>query len=270
MNAKRKTARVVLRLDPLGTTTPALRAIAQLAHALDAELAARLVEDSRLVDALAFNAQSVEDVNNARRVERGLRRQIEGVAGDMAWSFDVVRCAGVIAVECALHADDLFAIALPEIEHAMSILRDEISNGLARTSGVLLMPRAQPQPNRPIVGLVTDEAGLSQIVESAADLATRFRQQLSFVVVDDGDLFARVRATAASHWTGPGAVALHPVPTSQMDILAAYVRNLRPKLVVLAPSPESIQELLARPRLLRELGAPILLLRPAQDSDRPE
>ncbi len=273
MSGKRKTTRVVLRLDNFGASAPALQAIAQLARAMEAELAARLVEDNRLLAALAFNAQpSADEASDAsaRHAERRLRALIESIAtqSELAWSFDIVRCAGVMAAECTLHADDLLALALPEIERAMDVLREEISNGLARTSGVLLMPHAQPARNRPVVGMITDEAGLSRTVASCADLSASLRLPLSFVVVDDRDLFARVRAAAASHWSEAGAVALHAVPTAQLDILAAHVRSLRPKLVVWAPPPSWLKELLARPRLLREIGAPILLLGMESPSDK--
>src|SRR5262249_8979184 len=163
-------------LDATGAPAPAIRAIARLAHAMEAEFAARLIEDKRLGDALAF-AGSATPTTDLHQVERILRRQIEGVAAetDAAWSFDVAQCAGVFAAECVLHEDDLLAIALPEIEQMMSILREEISSALARTSGVLLMPRSQPHGDRPVVGMIADEVGLAQIVETSTALAERLR-----------------------------------------------------------------------------------------------
>jgi hypothetical protein len=275
MSGKRKTTRIVLRLDAFGASTPALHAIAQMASAMEAELAARMVEDSRLFAALAYGAQASAPLDHqvpdaARHAERRMRRLFEGIVAqtDLAWSFDVVQCAGVIAAECALHADDILALALPEIERAMDVLRDEILNGLARTSGVLLMPHAQPERNRPVVGMITDDAGLSRTVASCAEFSASLRLPLSFVVVGESDLYARVRASAASHWGEAGAVALHAVPTAQLDILAAHVRSLRPKLVVWAPPASRLEELLARPRLLREIGAPILLLGMESPSDK--
>jgi hypothetical protein len=265
MSAKSKTSRIVLRLDSVGAPLPALRAIARLAQVLEAEFAARFVDDRRLVDALAFDARARESGDHAtrlRHLERSLRREIEGIAVEakMTWSFDIAQCAGIFATECALHADDLLAIALPDVEHMMGTLRQEISGGLSRASGVLLMTRTQPTANRPVVGMVIDQAGLPQVVETSAELAGLLHHPLTFVVADHGDLKAHVRKAAAAHWTGPGAVALSTVPTVQLDLLAAHVRNLRPKLVVIAASPSSMEEFLARPRLFREIGAPILFL----------
>ena len=265
MSPMRKTARVVVRLDPGGASSPALRAIARLAQVMDAEFAARFIDDRRLTAALAFESSAGDgDDHKAaiRHLERTLRRQIEAIAAEanMAWSFDIAQCSGIFATECALHADDLLAIALPEIEQMMSMLREEISAGLARTSGVLLMPRLQPSANRPIVGMVIRESALPQVVDASVEIATRMHQPLSFVVADGGDLLARVRKAVAAQWAGPGAVALHAVPSTQVDYLAAQVRSLRPKLVIAAPPKTSLAEILARPRLLREIGAPILLL----------
>jgi hypothetical protein len=241
---------------------PALRAIATLAHAMEAELAARFIEDRRLSDALAFATHGAGEDSKAslRHVERNLRRAVESVAAHdkIAWSFDIAQCSGIFAAECALHPDDLLAIALPEVEQMMGILREEIVTGLARTSGVLLMPRHQPAANRPIVGMIMREASLNEVVDAGVDIATRTRQPLAFVVASE--LLAHVRKAVAGQWTGPGAVALHPVPTAEMEFLAAQVRSLRPRLVVAAPPKAIIAELLARPRLLREVGAPILLL----------
>jgi len=260
----RKTARVVVRLDAIGAGLPALRAIARLTQAMEAEFAARFVDDRRLATALAFASHGAGDDPSAsiRHVERNLRRQIESIAAEekLAWSFDIAQCSGIFAAECVLHRDDLLAIALPEVEQMMGILREEIATGLARASGVLLMPRHQPAANRPIVGMVMREASLAQVVDTSIDIAERTRQPLAFVVADDGDLLAHVRKAVAAQWSGPGAVALHPVPTHEMEYLAAQVRSLRPRLVVSAPPKSIIVQLLARPRLLREVGAAILLL----------
>lgn len=271
MSAMRKTSRIVVRLDSIGAASPALRAIAQLAHAMEAEFAARFIEDRRLLDALAFGPSptSSDPKASLRHVERNLRRQIASIAAETqtAWSFDIAQCSGIFAAECALHADDLLAIALPEVEAMMSMLREEISTGLARSSGVLLMPRAQaPANHRPVVGMVMREASLAQVVGASMEIAARTRQPLAFVVAEDGELLAHVRKAVAAQWNRPGVVPLHAVPTGQMEFLAAQVRSLRPRLVVAAPPRAVIAELLARPRLLREVGAPILLL-PAGDSD---
>jgi hypothetical protein len=265
MSGQRKTARLVLRLDSFGASTPALRAIARLAGAMEAEFAARLVEDRRLAGAMAFNAQSAAPLVTVHHIERSLRRRIEEVAAraDAAWSFAVAECSGVFAAECTLHADDLLAIALPEIEPMMGLLREEISGALARAAGVLLMPRTPPPPNRPVVGVITHPSGLSQVVEMATQLATRLHLPLSFVVVDDGDLVERVHAQAAAQWNGP--LKLHISPKSQLENLAAFVRSLRPKQVVAAPRPSTIQEFLRRPRLLREMSAAVLLLPAGED-----
>jgi len=264
VSPKRKLTRVVLRIDAVGVGLPALRAIATLARAMEAEFAARFIEDRRLTDALAFAVHAPGDDHKAslRHVERNLRRQVESIAehDKIAWSFDIAQCSGIFAAECVLHPDDLLAIALPEVEQMMGILREEIVTGLARTSGVLLMPRHQPVGNRPIVGMIMREASLAEVVEAGVDIATRTRQHLAFVVASEGDLLAQVRKAVAGLWSGPGAVALHPVPTTEMEFLAAQVRSLRPRLVVAAPPKAIIEELLARPRLLREVGAPILLL----------
>src|SRR6185436_16286895 len=97
---------------------------------------------------LAFASHGADEDSMAsiRHVERNLRRQVESIAAEskLAWSFDIAQCSGIFAAECVLHHYDLLAIALPEVEQMMGILREEIATGLARTAGVLLMPRAQP------------------------------------------------------------------------------------------------------------------------------
>src|SRR5262249_54788486 len=159
-----------------------------------------------------------------------LRREIESIAGEMktAWSFDIAQCSGVFAAECLLHPDDLLAITLPDVEQMMAILREEIATGLARTSGVLLMPRAQFSAGRPIVGMVMREAALATVVDASIEIAARMRQPLAFVVADQGELLADVRKAVTAQWAGPGAVALQPVPSTNVEYLAAHVRSLRP------------------------------------------
>lgn len=271
MSARRKTARVVVRLDPASAPSPALRSIARLARIMEAEFAARLVEDRRLMDALALAAPSgSSDTRSAlSRIERTLRREIESIADEVktAWSFDIAQCSGVFAAECTLHPDDLLAITLPEVEQMMSILREEIATGLQRTAGVLLMPRAQVAAHRPVVGMIIREAALTTVVEASVEIAARSRLPLAFVVADQTDLVANVRKAVAGQWSGPGAVALHAVPTTEVEYLTAQVRSLRPALVVSAPPRAAVSQILARPRLLREVGAPILLL-PSEDADK--
>jgi hypothetical protein len=138
--------------------------------------------------------------------------------------------------------------------------------GLERTSGVLLMQRAEAAADRPVVGMVIREAALATVVDAGIDIATRMRQPLAFVVADNGELVANLRKAVAARWTGAGAVALHPVPTTDVEYLVAQVRSLRPALVLAAPPKSAIQEILARPRLIREVGAPILLL-PTSNTD---
>jgi hypothetical protein len=271
MMVKRKTARVVVRLDPIDAPSPALRSIARLAQIMDAEFAARLIEDRRMMDALAFAGASPGNGDPRaalRHAASNLRRQVAGIAGEMktAWSFDVTSCSGIFAAECTLHTDDMLAITLPEVERMMGILREEISTGLARTSGVLLMTRAQLSVTRPVVGMIMRQAAVEAVVDASIEIATRLRQPLAFVVADNGDLVGDVRKAVAAQWTGPGAVALHPVPTTDVEYLAAQVRSLHPALVVSAPPKAAIKEILARPRLLREVGAPILLL-PSEATD---
>lgn len=265
MSGRRTPARVVVRLDAVGAGSPALRAIASLAHIMEAEFAARFVEDRRLIDALAFASPSPdqEDQRAALRfAERTMRRQVERIAVELhaAWSFDIATCSGIFAAECALHQDDLLAITLPDVEQMMSTLRDEISMGLTRAAGVLLMPRIQPPAGRPVVGMVMREASLSHVVDTSIDIAARTRQPLAFVVADDGDLLALVRKAVSAQWIGQGSVALHSVPTHEIEFLAAKVRSLKPRLVVAAPPKAVLTQILARMRLLREVAAPILLL----------
>ena len=264
MSGVRKTTRVVLRLESFGASTPALRTIARLARAMEAELAARLVKDSRLAAAMAFHDPGTPSELSAHHIERSLRRRIESIAVETnaAWTFGIAECAGVFASECALHADDFLAIALPEIEQMMAVLREEISNALARGAGVLLVPRTQPQQSRALVGVISHASGLSQVIAVSSQLAAHLREPLALVVVDDRDLVERVHREITGDRNAP--IALHVVPTSQLENLAPYVRSLRPKQVVAAPRPSTIREFLQRPRMLREMSAPVLLL-PAEE-----
>ena len=136
--------RIVLRLDPAQRRDGAMEIAARLAKAFDAELAARMIADTRLAGAFAVRTASAPTMEvSLRRAEVGFRQTISAIATreHAHWSFEVVHCAGVLARECAMAEDDLVAIDLPRMEFSMAELREEIAEALIeedlhRRSGV--------------------------------------------------------------------------------------------------------------------------------------
>src|SRR5262245_32754737 len=151
MSSTRIVRRIVLRLDPTLAGDGSCVAVAtRMARAFDAELAARLVSDTRFAGALTPPAGSANPRGGGafsvqllvRRAETTLRRSIAAAADreQTHWSFSVVECAGVLGDCGAIESDDLVALDVSRIEGAAGDLRREVHSALSSARGALLFP----------------------------------------------------------------------------------------------------------------------------------
>jgi hypothetical protein len=231
--------RILLRLDPDRRSDGGMLAAARLAAALHAELAARLVSDTRVANALAFGqfAQHKHPATSLdallRRAEASLRRTVAALAEQeqAAWSFEVVECVGVLAAGCGIESDDLVAIELSRLEVAVVDLREEVASALANGRGVLLFPATEHPGTGPIVVIGANPPAAS-IAEIGKDIAKA--------------LHAPFGALDAPDDAGGTATA---------------VRKRKAALAIVDAADPLAREFLARPRFLRELATPLLLLK---------
>lgn len=230
--------RIVLRLDPAQRRDGAMEIAARLAKAFDAELAARMIADTRLAGAFAVRTASAPTMEvSLRRAEVGFRQTISAIATreHAHWSFEVVHCAGVLARECAMAEDDLVAIDLPRMEFSMAELREEIAEALMHARGVLLFPEAA-QPNKgPVVAIASSTNAARALNDESAALAKALATTSKTVTLGDARRDAGDIATA--------------------------VRKLNATLALIAASDPLTAAFLARPRHLRELATPLLLVK---------
>jgi hypothetical protein len=233
--------RIVLRLDPAQPRDAAMEIAVHLAKAFDAELAARMILDTRLAAALAVrHGESHAMETSLRRAELSFRQTISTIAAreHAQWSFEVVHCAGVLSHECVMEAGDLVAIDLPRMEFSLTELREEITEALALARGVLLFPEAARPTKGPVAVIASTPAGADALRDEAAALA--------------GALATTVKTMTLG--------------SDHRDVadIATAVRRLGPTLAIIAARDPLAEAFLARPRHLRELAAPLLLLNAAQ------
>jgi hypothetical protein len=240
VSGTRKIARrIILRLDPDRRGNGGMHAAARLAAALHAELAARLVSDTRVANALAFDElahhkqQATPLEALLRRAEANLRRAVAALAEQeqAAWSFEVVECTGVLAAGCGIENDDLVAIELSRLEVAMADLRQEVSSALGSAHGVVLFPAADHPSTGPIV-VIGARAPAPEIVDIGREIAQVLKSALS--VLDAPD---------------------------DAGGMATAVRKRKAALAIVDAADPLAREFLARPRFLRELATPLLLLK---------
>lgn len=233
MTTPRIAKRILFRLETGHTGTAGLAAAARLAAAFHAELAARLISDTRFAGALsapAFTTGRGRDGHEmhtiVRRSETRWRRTLSHLPGveHTAWSFEVVECAGVLS-ECSAEADDIVAIELAKLELASDI-RAETERALQSARGVVLFPALTHAGAGPVVAAAPSADTLERI---AAALET------PLVLID----------------VAPNAATF-----------AAEVRSRRAALAIVNARGALAAEFLARPRFLRELATPLLLLKP--------
>jgi len=236
--------RILLRLDPGRAGDGRLAAAARLAAALHAELAARLVADTRVESALAFadiRAKAVassQQIRTAativRRAEASLRRTVSAFAERerAVWSFEVVHCAGVLTGS-VVNPEDLVAIELSQLETSLSDLRDEVQAALAQARGVLLFPSGNYPPKGRVVAIASDTQS-NGLVDVSRRIATALGEPL----------------TVLSHGMAYDAAGL-----------ATALRRHQAVLAIADAASPLIEEFLRRPRFLREIAAPLLLLK---------
>lgn len=240
MTTARIAKRILFRLEAGRTGTAGLAAAARLAAAFHAELAARLISDTRFAGALsapAFTTGRGHDGHTigtiVRRSETRLRRTLSQIPefGHTVWSFDVVECAGVLA-DCGVEPDDLVAIELAELELASDV-RTEAERALQSARGVVLFPHVSRASAGPVVAVAPDASRIPEPLETLERIAAALESPLVLIEV------------------APNAAAF-----------AAEVRSRRAALAVIDANGALAAEFLARPRFLRELATPLLLLKP--------
>jgi hypothetical protein len=232
--------RIVLRLDPSQRRDAAMEMAVRLAKIFDAELAARMISDTRFASALAVRHAASDAMEmNLRRAEISFRQTISTIAAreHAEWSFEVVHCAGVLARECAVAPDDLVAIDLPRVEFSLADLREEIKEALTHARGVLLLPEAARPAKGPVVLIAAAPAGAKALRDEGAPLAGALRTTLKSVTLDNEHRDA--------------------------GDIATTVRKLGATLAILDAADPLAEAFLARPRFLRELATPLLLLNAA-------
>lgn len=247
MSGKSKIARrILLRLEPGAARDGGLTAAARMARAFGAELAARLILDSRLAGAVTTPAASTkatarETASNPaavmRRAEISLRQTISTLAEreHTSWSFAVVECAGFLSTGESVDADDLVAIELPRLDVALGDLRREVEGALTRARGVVLLSSAAAPMQGPIVVIV--DKGAAGLIGQAERIAAAL----------DAPLLPLARTTERN----------------DARTFAAAIRQRGAALAVIEASDPIAREFIARTRFLRELGAPLLLLKSA-------
>jgi hypothetical protein len=231
--------RIVLRLDPTRLLDGSLPHAMRLAKAFHAELAARMIADTRLAGALAFAAPGVE--HHLRRAEANLRRELTDLARreSAICTFEVVHCAGILARECTMDADDIVAIELPRMEVSRAELREEITATLGHARGILILPATERTVVGPVVAIVEHRARAKPLIEQADRIAQALNAPLK-IVERDGN--------AERQETGD---------------IATAIRRLGAILAVIDAKDPIADAFTARPRFLRELATPLLLLKSA-------
>lgn len=238
--------RILLRLEPGSARDGGLAAAARMARAFHAELAARLILDTRLAGAVTIPVASTKVTARetssspaviARRAEIAFRQTISTLAEreQATWSFAVVECAGLLSKGGAVEADDLVAIELPRLEVALGDLRREVEGALSRARGVVLFSSAAAAKEGPVVAIVRGGKISAGLVEQAERIAAALDAPL-----------------------------LPLAPTAERDdarTFAAAVRQRAAALAVIDATDPVAREFIARTRFLRELGAPLLLLK---------
>lgn len=231
--------RIVLRLDPARLQDGALPHAMRLAKAFHAELAARMIADTRF--AAAFAGPKVE--RQLRHAEASLRRELTGLAKreSASCTFEVVHCAGILASECTMDDDDIVAIELPRIEVSRAELREEIATTLTHARGVLLLPATERTTVGPVVAIVEHREHAQMFIEQADRIAEALGAALKIV----------------EHNGAPAARA----ERQETGDIATAVRRLGAVLAVVDAKDPIADALIARPRFLRELATPLLLLK---------
>jgi hypothetical protein len=232
--------RIYLRLEPARADGAALARAMRLAKAFHAELAARMIADTRLATAVAVTGHSLE--RDLRRAETQLRREIAGYGAreSASWSFEVVHCAGILANECGMASEDLVAIELPKIEMSMHDLREEIETALARARGVVLLPAALQTGDGPVVTVVDKRDAAKALIDQSDEIAVSLGTALHVIERDPPPVRGSERGEPSD--------------------VATRVRRLNPRLVVVDAHDPIVQAFLTRPRIVREIATPLLLL----------
>jgi hypothetical protein len=232
--------RIYFRLDPARVDRAALERAMRLAKAFHAELAARMIADTRLATAAAVTGHSQD--RDMRRAEIQLRREVAGSGAreSASWSFEVVHCAGILGRECGMASEDLVAIELPRIEMSLRDLREEIATALTNARGVVLLPAALQTGDGPVVTVVDKLENARSLIDQSDAIAQALGSALRIVERDRPPVRGSERGEPSD--------------------VATRVRRLNPLLVVVDAQDPMVQAFLARPRFVREIATPLLLL----------
>jgi nucleotide-binding universal stress UspA family protein len=264
MDTRPQTERIVVALDASPRSLTALRATAQLAAQLQAELQALFVEDAdllRLCD-LPFCQEVSLYATTTRRldgrvVERQWRARAQSLQAETArvaeamqvpWSFRVTR--GSLAEELLAAAADAHFLSLgfeqalgtPVISAAESVAR--------RTSRPMLVLGQSGRFELPLALLFTGSERSERALQLALRLAQRMRQGLTiyFQAGDQPDAVTMARLTQALHGTGIEATL---VRITDLIRLPGIIRQTRTGTLIL-PADEI--------ELLPKLVGPVLVV----------
>jgi hypothetical protein len=232
--------RIYFRLDAARVDGAALARAMRLAKAFHAELAARMIADTRWATAAAVTGHAQD--RGLRRAEIELRREVAGSGARESanWTFEVVHCAGILGQECGMASEDLVAIELPRIETAMRDLREEITTALSRARGVVLLPAALQSGDGPVVTVVD-------------------KREQSKPLIQQSDAIAQALDTAL-HVVERDRPPVRGAERGEPSDVATRVRRLDPLLVVVDANDPIVKSFLTRPRFVREIATPLLLL----------
>lgn len=236
--------RIVLRLDPARPQDGALPHAMRLAKAFHAELAARMIADTRFAGAMAFAGPNLE--RQLRHAESNLRRELTGLGNreSTTWTLEVVHCAGILARECTMDADDIVAIELPRIEVSIAELCEEIAAALTHAHGVVLLPTTERVRLGPVIAIVESRERAKNLIEQIDQIALALNAPLKVV----------------EHNSKPPARGAQREETGD---IATAIRRLGAILAVVDAKDPIADAFIARPRFLRELATPLLLLKSA-------
>lgn len=169
-----------------------------------------------------------------RRAEASLRRTVSTFAERerIVWSFEVVHCAGALTGS-VVDAEDLVAIELSQLETNLADLRDEVEAALAQARGVLLFPSGS-YPSKGTVVAIASDSQSKGLIDVSRRIATAIGEPL----------------TVLAHGIAYDAAGF-----------ATALRRRQAVLAIADAADPLVEEFLRRPRFLREIGAPLLLLK---------
>ena len=279
MAGERAIRRILVALDASPDSLAALEAAAELAAALDAELAGLFVEDVRLVQAAALSLARAVNVPSATErefdldaIERELRVQAARIRRELSaigerlqvrWTMRVAR--GEVAAEVigAAREADLLMIGRGGRLRARDVRLGSVARAAATEAPApVLFLRAGTRIARPILVTYDGSPGAERALALAADLAHPGDGGVTVLVESADEAEARrLQAKAAARLADMGVQArTRRIPPGDPRSLAAAVIQEGGGVLVLGSRRDASEE----PDLTRwveALDRPVLILR---------